>query len=172
VHPFIVLAHQTIETYLTTGQITVPPVPLPDNMAEPGAVFVSLHLANGKLRGCRGTITPIQPNLAEAIIYTAIASATDDPRFPPMTTAELDGLDVKIDILGPLEPVNDLCQLNEKIYGVFIQSGHCRALLLPDIAAVESVPHQLELVRRKAGLSLEEPAELYRFMVTRYQEEY
>ena len=171
-HPFIALAHQAIETYLTMGQIMAPPMPLPDNMAEPGAVFVSLHLANGKLRGCRGTITPTQPNLAEAIIHTAIASATDDPRFPPMTTAELEGLDVKIDVLGPLEPVTDLSQLDEKIYGVFIQSGHHRALLLPDIAAVESVPHQLELVRRKAGVSVEEPAEFYRFTVTRYQEEY
>lgn len=170
-HPFISLAQQAIETYLTTGQIMEPPLPLPANMTEPGAVFVSLHLANGKLRGCRGTITATQPNLAEAIIYTAIASATDDPRFPPMTFAELEGLDVKIDVLSPLEPVADFSQLDEKIYGVFIQSGLRRALLLPDIASVESVPQQLALVRRKAGLSLEEPAEFYRFTVTRYQQE-
>ncbi|GAB4448210.1 MAG: AmmeMemoRadiSam system protein A [Anaerolineae bacterium] len=170
-HPFIRLAYQAIETYLTTGQIIAPPHPLPVELAEPGAVFVSLHLADGRLRGCRGTTTPTQPNLAEAIIHTAIASAIDDPRFPPMTAAELPGLQVKVDVLSPMEPVTDLSQLDEKIYGVFIQSGYRRALLLPDIPSVDSVPRQLELVRLKAGLPPTEPAELFRFTVTRYQEE-
>jgi hypothetical protein len=170
-HPFIRLAYQAIETYLTTGQIIAPPRPLPVELAEPGAVFVSLHLADGRLRGCRGTTTPTQPNLAEAIIHTAIASAIDDPRFPPMTAAELPGLQVKVDVLSPMEPVTDPSQLDEKIYGVFIQSDYRRALLLPDIPSVDSVPRQLELVRLKAGLSPGEPAELFRFTVTRYQEE-
>lgn len=170
-HLFIRLAYQAIETYLTTGQTIGPPQPLPAELVEPGAVFVSLHLADGRLRGCRGTTAPTQPNLAEAIIHTAIASATDDPRFPPMTADELPGLQVKVDVLSPMEPVTDPNQLDEKIYGVLIQSGYNRALLLPDIPAVDSVARQLELVRRKAGLSPAEPAELYRFTVTRYQEE-
>lgn len=170
-HPFINLAHQAIETYLAQGQIISSPTPLPDDLAEPAAVFVSLHTADGRLRGCRGTIAPAHPNLAEAIIHTAIASATDDPRFPPMTVIELPGLDVKVDVLGPMEPVSDISQLNEKVYGVFIQSGYRRALLLPDIPMVDSVTRQLELVRRKAGITPDEPVQLYRFTVTRYQEE-
>lgn len=170
-HPFVTLAHQAIETYLTTGRTISPPAPLPDDMAEPAAVFVSLHTVDGQLRGCRGTIAPIHPNLAEAIIQTAIASAIDDPRFPPMTAAELPGLDVKVDVLSPMEPVTDINELDEKIYGVFIQSGYRRALLLPDIPMVDSVPRQLELVRRKAGLGPNEPVELYRFTVARYQQE-
>lgn len=168
-HPFVALARQAIETYLATGQVMPPPSPLPDDMAEPGAVFVSLHSAGGLLRGCRGTIVPTEPTLAEAIIKTAIASATDDPRFHPVTEAEVAGLNIKVDVLSPMEPVSDTSQLNEKVYGVFIKSGYRRALLLPDIEAVKNVPHQLELVRRKAGLSPDEPAELYRFTVTRYQ---
>jgi AmmeMemoRadiSam system protein A len=168
VHPFVVLAYQAIETYLKTGQAMSPPSPLPDEMAEPGAVFVSLHTADGRLRGCRGTITPTEPNLAEAIIHTAIASATDDPRFPPMTLAEMEGLDVKVDVLSELEAVSDTSELDEKVYGVLIKSDYRRALLLPDIAAVDSVPRQLELVRRKAGIGPDEPAELYRFTVSRY----
>lgn len=170
-HPFITLAYRAIETYLNTGQYLDPPAPLPPDMAEPGAVFVSLHVADGRLRGCRGTITPTQPNLAEAIIHTAVSSATDDPRFPPMTPDELEGLDIKVDVLSPMEPVNDINQLDEKIYGVLIQSGYHRALLLPDIPMVDSVSRQLELVRRKAGLSANEPAQLYRFTVTRYQQD-
>ena len=168
-HPYIALARQAIERHLETGQIIDPPTPLPADMAEPAAVFVSLHTAEGMLRGCRGTIAPTERTLAEAIIKTAIASAIDDPRFPPMTLAETDGLDIKVDILSPLEPVSDIGQLDEKVYGVLIQGGHRRALLLPDIAAVDSVPRQLELVRKKAGLEPDEPAELFSFTVTRYK---
>ena len=165
---FVALAYQAIENYLKKGQTVAPPEPLPDDMVEPRAVFVSLHTGEGLLRGCRGTISPTEANLAEAIINTAIASATDDPRFPPMLAGELDGLDVKVDVLSELEPVSDETELDEKIYGVVVKSGYRRALLLPDIAAVDSVPRQLELVRRKAGIGPHEPAELYRFTVTRY----
>lgn len=169
-HPFITLAHQAIATYLKTGQIISSPEPLPDNLAVPNPLFVSLHTADGSLRGCRGTLSPTQSNLAETIIQTAIASAVDDPRFSPMRPEELEGLDVKIDLLSPMEPVNDVNELDEKVYGVLIQAGQRRALLLPDIPMVDSVPRQLELVRRKAGLSPHEPAQLYRFTVTRYEE--
>lgn len=170
-NPFVYLAYKAIETYLKTGQLMSPPDPLPAELVEPGAVFVSLHSGDGMLRGCRGTITPTEPNLAEAIIQTAIASATDDPRFPPMAAAELAGLDVKVDVLSELEPVTDVSQLDEKVYGVVVKSGWRRALLLPDIEAVDSVPRQLELVRRKAGIGANEPVELYRFTVTRYRME-
>jgi AmmeMemoRadiSam system protein A len=168
-HPFVSLARLAIETYLTSNMIIDPPTPLPAEMAQPGAVFVSLHTADGLLRGCRGTISATEPTLAEEIIKTAIASATDDPRFLPMTPAETEGLDIKVDVLSPLEPVQDESELDEKVYGVLIQSGYHRALLLPDIPAVDSVPRQLELVRKKAGLRPAEPAELFRFTVTRYK---
>ena len=167
-HSFVKLAYHAIETYLKTGETTNPPDPLPENMGEPGAVFVSLHTADGRMRGCRGTNTPTEPNLAEAIIHTAIASATDDPRFPPMIFSEIEGLDVKVDVLSELEPVPDMSELDEKVYGVLIKSGYRRALLLPDIATVDSVPRQLELVRLKGGIGPEEPAEFFRFTVTRY----
>ncbi|MBN1219339.1 MAG: AmmeMemoRadiSam system protein A [Anaerolineae bacterium] len=165
---FVKLAYQAIELFLRTGQTLSLPDPLPKEMAEPGAVFVSLHTADGQLRGCRGTITPTEPNLAEAIIHTAIASATDDPRFPPMVLSELGGLEIKVDVLSEMEPVSDPSELDEKVYGVLIQAGYRRALLLPDIAAVDSVPRQLELVRRKAGIGPDEPADLFRFTVTRH----
>lgn len=168
-HPYIELAWQAIETYLATGQTITPPDPIPADMARPGVVFVSLHRADGKLRGCRGTIRPTEPTLADAIIKTAIASATDDPRFQPVVLGEMPGMKLKVDVLSPLEPVTALSQLDEKIYGVLMQSAQHRALLLPDIAAVDSVPHQLELVRRKAGIGTNEPVELYRFTVTRYE---
>lgn len=168
-HPYLALAHQAIKTYLETGQIISAPSPLPQDMSQQAAVFVSLYNANRMLRGCRGTISPTEPNLAEAIIRTAIASAIDDPRFAPIARPEVQDLKIKIDVLSPLEPVTDIATLDEKIYGVMIQSGRQRAVLLPNIAAVDSVPRQLSLVRQKAGLSPTEPANLFRFTVTRYE---
>ena len=85
-----------------------------------------------------------------------------------MTPTELDGLDVKVDVLSELEPVVDTSELDEKIYGVLVTAGLRRALLLPDIAAVDSVSRQLELVRRKAGIGPDEPIELFRFTVSRF----
>lgn len=167
-HPLIDLAYQAIKLYLETRQIMPIPANLPPEMQLPGAVFVSLHAADGQLRGCRGTLTPAYPTLAEAVIRTAIASAIDDPRFPPMSLPELNGLQIKIDVLSPLEPVADVAELDHIVYGVVIQSGYRRAVLLPDIPMVDSVPRQLELVRLKAGIGPTEPAELYRFTVTRY----
>lgn len=169
-HPFIALAHKAVKTYLENGQIISAPVPLPPEMSISAAVFVSIY-TDGQLRGCRGTIIPTEPNLAEAIIQIAIASATDDPRFLPITLPEVPGIKIKIDVLSPLEPVKDINNLDEKVYGVMIQGGRRRAVLLPNIAAVDSVSRQLELVRKKAGLSPNEPANLYQFTVTRYEED-
>jgi len=168
-HPYVELARRAIEVYLQTGQIIEPPSPLPPDMAEPAAVFVSLHTTDDLLRGCRGTIAPTERTLAEAIIKTAIASAIDDPRFEPMTPVETAGLKIKVDRLSPLEPVKDESQLDARVYGVLIESGPRRALLLPDIAGIDSVPRQLAMVRQKAGLRPDERAELYRFTVTRYK---
>ena len=170
-HELIALAHRAINTFLNTGQTLSAPAPLPEYMTEPAAVFVSLYTADKRLRGCRGTITPTEPTLAEAVIRSAIASAVDDPRFPPLTASELPGLRLKIDVLSPLEPTKDVASLDEKKYGVMIQARNRRAVLLPDIAAVSSVAQQLKLVRQKAGLSPDEPADLYRFTVTRYEED-
>ena len=138
-HPFIELAHKAIKTHLETGQIVSPPTPLPENMGDPGAVFVSLHTADGQLRGCRGTITPANPTLAEAIIHAAISTAIDDPRFPPITLSEIQALQIKVDVLSSMEPVTDTDLLDEKIYGVLIESGSRRALLMKEL------PHFIEM---------------------------
>ena len=167
-HPIIALAQKSIQKYLETGHTIAVPAHLPAFMQEPRAVFVTLHTASGHLRGCRGTLTPTEPTLAEAVIKTAIASATDDPRFTPMSLREMAGLQIKVDVLSPMEPVTETDQLDEKVYGVVIQSGQRRAVLLPDISGVDSVPRQLELVRKKAGIRPDEPVTLYRFTVTRY----
>ena len=65
--------------------------------------FVSLK-RGGRLRSCCGHIEPSVP-LCEALDAAADRAATDDPRFPPITPAELDQLDMDVWILWGPQPV-------------------------------------------------------------------
>lgn len=167
-HPYVELARRALEYYFETDQVLAPPQPLSPDLSRPGAVFVSLYTADGQLRGCRGTISPVEPTLAEAIIRTAINSAVDDPRFPPMVAAELEGLKIKVDVLGPMQHVGDLSELDPKRYGILIQSGTQRSLLLPDIRGIDTVDVQLAAARRKAGIPPGSPIDVFKFSVERY----
>ena len=165
--PLVELARQTIETYVRSGKMIAPPAePSPDLVQRAGA-FVSLH-AHGELRGCIGTIEPTQPNLALEIIHNAISAATRDPRFPPLTARELPDLDIKVDVLSAPEPISSPAQLDPKKYGVIVESGYRRGLLLPDLEGVDTVECQVDIARRKAGIGRTEPCQLYRFTVTRH----
>lgn len=167
-HPLVKLAKETIESYVRHGKIPKPPSPLPEEMKGRAGVFVSIHTRDGALRGCIGTIEPTRPNIAEEVIYNAIAAATRDPRFPPITPAELDDLVINVDVLSPPERIYSLDELDPKRYGVIVQSGWRRGLLLPDLEGVDTVEQQVDIARRKAGIGPREPVELYRFEVKRY----
>ncbi len=166
-HPLVKLARQTIETYVREGRQISPPADLPPEAQGRAGAFVSLH-AHGELRGCIGTIEPTQPNVALEVIHNAILAATQDPRFPPVRPAELADLEISVDVLSPPEPVNSLEELDPNKYGVIVQSGYRRGLLLPDLDGVDTVACQVDIARRKAGIGPHEPVKLYRFAVQRY----
>lgn len=166
-HPVVKLAKEAVESYIRERKI-VKPKELTPEMKERAGVFVSLH-RHGQLRGCIGTFEPTRSNVAEEIISNAISSATGDPRFPPVTVSELDDLEYSVDILTRPEPVTDISQLDPKEYGVIVESGWRRGLLLPDLAGVDSVDEQIAICRLKAGISPNEPIRLYRFQVRRFK---
>jgi AmmeMemoRadiSam system protein A len=166
-HPVVKLAKQTVESYVRGGKKPRPKELTPE-MKERAGVFVSLH-KHGQLRGCIGTFEPAQDNVAEEIIANAISSSTRDPRFPPVTASELDDLEYSVDILTKPEPVRDINQLDPKEYGVIVESGWKRGLLLPDLEGVDSVEEQIAICRLKAGISAGEPVKLYRFQVSRFK---
>jgi AmmeMemoRadiSam system protein A len=166
-HPVIKLAKKTVESYVREGKKPRPRKLTPE-MRERAGVFVSLH-EHGQLRGCIGTFEPKEKTVAEEIIANSISSATGDPRFPPVTPSELDDLEYSVDILTEPEPVTDISQLEHKEYGVIVESGWKKGLLLPDLEGVDSVEEQIAICRLKAGISTDEPIRLYRFQVRRYQ---
>ncbi|MDO8683873.1 MAG: AmmeMemoRadiSam system protein A [Armatimonadota bacterium] len=161
------LAMRAIEAYLSSRKILEPPGELPMELCGQAGAFVSLKKF-GQLRGCIGTIGPTQPNIALEIIHNGISAATRDPRFDPVCPEELPLLSCSVDVLMPPEPVNDVCELDPLTYGVIVEHGYRRGLLLPNLEGVDTVDYQIEIACRKASIRPDDPFKLYRFEVKRY----
>lgn len=168
ISPLVRLAKGTVEVYIRSGQILQPPQALTPEMKAKAGVFVSIHKL-GELRGCIGTFEPQEANVAEEVITNAIRAATGDPRFPPVAPDELKELDYSVDVLTKPEPVKDKRQLDPKKYGVIVECGYRKGLLLPDLEGVDSVERQIEICCLKGGIAPSEPFQLYRFQVKRHK---
>ncbi len=168
--PFVKLGRETVEKWVIEQKEMSPPASIPTEMQSRAGVFVSIHKKTGELRGCIGTFEPQQANVAEEIIANAISAATRDPRFPAIRRHELADLDFSVDILTEPEPVTGVEDLNPKRYGVIVASGWRRGLLLPDLEGVDTPEQQISICRQKAGISPDDPVQLYRFEVQRHKE--
>lgn len=170
-HPLVQLAHRAIKAYIREGRILNPPpdAELTPEMCECAGVFVSLH-KSGQLRGCIGTFLPQRENVAAEIIANAASAATRDPRFPPVTTDELDQLEISVDVLTEPEPIESSQELDPQIYGVIVTDLHNtrRGLLLPALEPVKTAEQQVTIAREKGFIGSHEPVKLYRFRVNRY----
>ncbi len=165
------LARRTIETFVRDGTTITPPDDLPDDLNARAGCFVSVKTRSGDLRGCIGTVDPVQDTLAKEIITNAVSSATRDPRFPPVRPSELPNLKYSVDVLSNPEACN-LDELDPKIYGVIVEdeTGFRRGLLLPNLEGITSAAHQVEIAASKAGIPPGTPVKLFRFRADRYSE--
>lgn len=159
------LARRTIETFVREHRVLTAPA-AEGLLATRHGAFVSLH-RQGMLRGCIGTIAPSQGNLAEEIVHNAIQAATADPRFPPLDRAELEDLEISVDVLQPSEPATP-DELDPRTYGVIVSADWRRGLLLPDLDGVDTVEDQIAIACQKAGIGPHERVHLERFRVDRY----
>jgi AmmeMemoRadiSam system radical SAM enzyme/AmmeMemoRadiSam system protein B/AmmeMemoRadiSam system protein A len=119
--------------------------------------FVSLKRA-GQLRACCGFLGSTLP-LGEALDHAAARAAKDDPRFPPISLAELDDLDMDVWLLWGLRPVaacgrDRIGAITIGKHGLQIARGTARGLLLPGVAVEHRLDARgfLEQVCLKAGL--------------------
>jgi AmmeMemoRadiSam system protein A len=95
-------------------------------------LFVTLFY-RGHLRGCVGQIESVEP-LAEVVARCAVAAASDDPRFSPVSSDELSDLRIEISLLSSLEPiVADAIEIGR--HGLVVERGSRRGLLLPQVAS-------------------------------------
>lgn len=159
------IAKKTVDSYVRYKK--VPDFHITDKrLLTNGATFVTIKDRYGNLRGCIGNIYPTMP-LYESVIRNAIAASTADPRFPPMRPEELDGIEIEISILSPLEPVKDPEEIKIGRDGLFIVKGTYSGLLLPQVP-VEFGWDRMRFLKElchKAGLQEDawKEAELYRF---------
>jgi MEMO1 family protein len=166
-HPLVVLAKEAVELYVRTGAILrIPEHDLPTEFKQRAGVFVCLK-TKGMLRGCIGTFEPAEPNVAHEVVRNAISAATCDPRFARVSEHELDGLEYSVDVLSQPEAIADKSLLDPKRYGVIVQAGGRRGLLLPDLEGVDTADQQVGIAMQKAGIA-QGPLKLLRFEVKRY----
>jgi AmmeMemoRadiSam system protein A len=161
------LARDAVESFIRRGRTPRPEETTPE-MQDKAGVFVCIK-KHGQLRGCIGTFEPKHPNVAEEIVDNAVSAAMRDPRFLPVTEDELPELDYTVDVLTHPELVDSEDELDAKRYGVIVEAGKRRGLLLPDLEGVDTVAQQIDICRQKAGIAPDESVKLYRFEVKRYR---
>ena len=122
------LAHNSIQAWLEDRELDLTP-PSP-HLAQPRGAFTTLHLY-GKLRGCIGYVFPTD-SLYKTVADTARAAAFDDPRFEPVTFAEVLELKVEISVLSALQPIMP-AEVEVGRYGLIVTYGGRRGLLLPQV---------------------------------------
>lgn len=144
------LAREAIAAHLC-GRVP-PAVPAEGSAAMPGGAFVTLH-SGGMLRGCIGHIEADSPR-GGVIVRCAVAAATEDPRFPPLTASELASTTIEVSLLSPCEPVATADDVEVGRHGLIVEMGWHRGLLLPQVATEWGWDREefLDHTCRKAGL--------------------
>lgn len=135
------LARATVEEYLKMRKRPRTPERVAKKLLQPCGVFVTINsIKHGEkeLRGCIGFPYPTKP-LVEATIDAAISSATQDPRFEPLNTNELNSVVFEVSILTPPQPiqVDKPAEYPSKIKvgedGLIVEKGFFKGLLLPQV---------------------------------------
>lgn len=179
------LARKTVEEYLKTRKCIRTPENVPKKLLQPCGVFVTINSTkNGEkqLRGCIGYPYPTTP-LAQAVIESAISSATQDPRFYPLSLSELDKVVFEVSVLTPPQiievkkPNEYLSKIKVGEDGLIVERGMFKGLLLPQVP-VEWKWDEEEFLCQcciKAGLPpdnwLLEGTKIYKFQAIIFEEE-
>jgi AmmeMemoRadiSam system protein A len=130
----------------------------PGPLREGGAAFVTLK-HGGRLRGCVGSYLPRRP-LVEDVAENAFSAAFRDPRFPPLTRDEADGLEFHISLLSPMvlveaESREELLRIMRPgVDGILLEDPPHRSTFLPQVwDQLPDPPTFLDELFLKAGLS-------------------
>ncbi len=104
-----------------------------ETLRRPAGAFVTLRTRDGDLRGCIGSIRAAE-ELYKAIASSAISAAFRDPRFEPLRPGELELLELEISVMGPIEVVTNVEEIEVGRDGLIISRGRYAGLLLPQVA--------------------------------------
>jgi len=124
------IAREAITVHV--GGSVAPPMALSGVLGREGGAFVTLRIER-HLRGCMGHVRGDEP-LGRVIPRCAVAACSSDPRFDPVTAAEVPRLALEISLLEPLEAIADAGDVEVGRHGLVVERGWRRGLLLPQVA--------------------------------------
>ncbi len=152
------------------------PLTLEMDLPDSSGVFVTIK-RRGELRGCLGTLQ-CKRGLAGEVVRCAADAASEDPRFPPVSTGEIPELSVEVSVLGPLESIDprDPSAIVIGKHGLVAEQDFRRGLLLPQVAtewgwAVEQFLRQTCLKAGLRGDAWQRGAHIFRFSAEVFGEE-
>jgi AmmeMemoRadiSam system protein A len=165
------LARQAIRMRLTGSSEARDDSQVP---AVRAGAFVTLELHH-ELRGCIG-YPPSDRWLADVIRRSAVSAAVEDPRFPPLTAADLPRVSIEVSVLGPLIPVWDVKDIEVGRDGLIVEQAFSKGLLLPQVASERNWDRETFLSHTclKAGLPRDgwrTGAKIWRFEAEVFSEE-
>ena len=131
------IAREALEAYVVKRAKRTVEIPMAFETKSGAFVTLNEH-PSGLLRGCIGYPQPFFPLVKS--IEKAAEGAAEDPRFPRLTSEELDRVTVEVSILTPPELIDvkkpkDLAKsVNVGVDGLSVAQGPYRGLLLPQVA--------------------------------------
>jgi len=127
------LARTSIESVLAGRDPALSVDDYDEALRRPAGAFVTLRTKRGDLRGCIGSIRALEP-LCTAVMSSAVSAAFRDPRFFPVRPEEMPELDLEISVMGPIELVANIEEIEVGRDGLIISRGRFAGLLLPQVA--------------------------------------
>lgn len=174
--PLLRLAREAIAHWLALGPAPSPPDD--SRLQARGACFVTLTL-DGELRGCMGSLRRTR-SLGNDVIENAVAAATRDPRFPPLTAGEFEAVTIELSVLSEpdfidfADEADLLRQLRPHEDGLILFAGCRNATFLPQVW--EQLPEPrlfLAALKQKAGMPAEKAVDglmAARYAVQKWEE--
>ncbi len=148
----LAIARASVDAFVKTGK--APAVDEKDaRLLEEEGAFVTLK-KQGSLRGCIGNIIGQGP-LFMTVRDMAVAAASEDPRFSPVSPAELKDVDVEVSVLSKPRAVKNAGEIIMGTHGVIVRRGARGGVFLPQVATETGWSKERflsELCSQKAGL--------------------
>lgn len=163
------LARQSLEYFFDSKKVLPPPNNLLDALKKRAGVIVTVE-KKGRIapRGCRGTLQPARANLAQEIIFNALAAATRDAKEKPLRADELKECRISLTIIVSIKPIQSLSQHDAARCGLIAQRGNQIGLVLPYEG--KNALTQWKWARAKAGLKPNETAQMLEVEAVRFRD--
>ncbi len=128
----LAVSRDALEGYVRAGELpAVDASTLPPSLTGGGGAFVSLYKQQ-ELRGCIGRFVSSGP-LYEVVRELTVSAASEDPRFAPVSPAELPAIEIEISVLTPLRKVESIDEIELGRHGIYLVDGPRSGTFLPQV---------------------------------------